>query len=153
MAARLRALILPAILVGLQPEKAIPVTPETMLRVISIGLAGLAGTLARYWLSGLIARRFGETFPTGTLVVNVVGCFLAGFLAYSLFERFLVSETSRTMVMIGFLGGFTTFSSFGLQSFNLLRDGEVTLALLNIGLSNIAGLLMIWLGFTVAKIL
>jgi fluoride exporter len=123
-----------------------------MVRVISIGVAGLVGTLARYWLSGFIARRFGETFPTGTLVVNIAGCFLAGFLSYSLFERFLVSETVRTVVLIGLLGGFTTFSSFGLQTFNLLRDGELGLAFLNLAVSNVVGLTMVWLGFTVAKI-
>jgi fluoride exporter len=82
----------------------------------------------------------------------VIGCFAAGFLAYSLFERFLVSETMRTVLLIGLLGGFTTFSSFGLQTFNLLRDGEVGLALLNIAVSNIAGLAMVWLGFNLARI-
>ena len=123
-----------------------------MARLVSIGLAGFAGTLARYWLSGWIARRFGETFPTGTLTVNLAGCFVAGFLSYSLFERFLVSETVRTVLLIGVLGGFTTFSSFGLQTFNLLRDGEFGLALLNVAVSNVAGLTMVWLGFTIAKI-
>ena len=123
-----------------------------MARLISIGFAGFAGTLARYWLSGWIARRFGETFPAGTLIVNIAGCFAAGFLSYSLFERFLVSETVRTILLIGLLGGFTTFSSFGLQTLNLLRDGEFGLALLNVAVSNVAGLTMVWLGFTIAKI-
>jgi len=77
-----------------------------MQKVFLIGLAGLIGTLGRYALSGLIARRFGETFPTGTLLVNVAGCFLAGFLFYLMQERFLVSQTMRTVVMIGLLGGF-----------------------------------------------
>ena len=123
-----------------------------MARLISIGLAGFAGTIARYWLSGFIARRFGETFPAGTLIVNIAGCFLAGFLSYSLFERFLVSEIVRTVVLIGLLGGFTTFSSFGLQTFNLLREGEIGLTLLNVAVSNVVGLTMVWLGFTVAKV-
>ena len=70
----------------------------------------------------------------GTLVVNLLGCFLAGLLSYLMFERFLLSQTTRTVLLIGLLGGFTTFSSFGLQSFNMLRDGEVGLALLNVGL-------------------
>ena len=59
----------------------------------------------------------------GTLVVNLLGCFLAGLLSYLMFERFLLSQTTRTVLLIGLLGGFTTFSSFGLQSFNMLRDG------------------------------
>jgi fluoride exporter len=123
-----------------------------MQRIIFIGLAGGAGTLLRYWLSDWTARRFGETFPTGTLAVNLVGCFLAGLLFYLLFDRFLISPTVRTVLLIGFLGGFTTFSSFGLQTFTLLRDGELGLALFNIALSNVGGLLLVWVGYSLAKI-
>lgn len=123
-----------------------------MLKILLIGLAGLIGTLGRYALSGLIARRFGETFPTGTLVVNVVGCFLAGLLFYLMQERFLINQTTRTVVMIGFLGGFTTFSSFGLQTFSLIRDGEFWFAAVNIAASNVLGLLLVWLGYTLGKV-
>jgi len=124
-----------------------------MQRVLLIGIAGLLGTIGRYALSGIVARRFGETFPTGTLVVNVIGCFLAGALFYILQERFLVNPVVRTATMIGFLGGFTTFSSFGLQTFNLLRDGEFLLASFNVVASNVLGLLTVWAGYTVAKLL
>jgi fluoride exporter len=124
-----------------------------MQRIAFIGLAGLVGTLGRYWLSGMVARRFGETFPTGTLLVNVVGCFLAGLLFYVMQERYLVNDTLRTVILIGFLGGFTTFSSFGLQTFTLLRNGEFGLAMLNIIVSNLLGLLMVWAGYTLAKVL
>jgi CrcB protein len=124
-----------------------------MLRLIFIGFAGFAGTLMRYWLSDWTARRYGETFPTGTLVVNMLGCFLTGLLFYLMFDRYLVSPTVRTVVLIGLLGGFTTFSSFGLQTFTLLRDGELALALFNIAISNIGGLLMVWVGYSLAKIL
>jgi CrcB protein len=120
-------------------------------RLLLIGLAGLLGTLARYALSGFIARRFGETFPTGTLVVNIVGCFLAGFLFYLMQERFLVNDIVRTAIMIGFLGGFTTFSSFGLQTFTLLRDGEMGLATMNVLVSNVVGLLTVWAGYSLAR--
>jgi CrcB protein len=120
-------------------------------RLLLIGLAGFVGTLARYWLSGWAARRFGETFPAGTLIVNLLGCFLAGLMAYLMFERFVISPTARTVLLIGLLGGFTTFSSFGLQSFNLVRDGEVGLALANILVSNTGGIFMVWLGYSVAK--
>jgi CrcB protein len=123
-----------------------------MQKVLLIGLAGLGGTLGRYALSGVIARRFGETFPTGTLVVNIVGCFLAGFLFYLMQERFLVSDTMRTVVMIGLLGGFTTFSSFGLQTFTLLRDGELWFAAVNTVASNLLGLLMVWAGYMLARV-
>ena len=121
-----------------------------MSRIILIGLAGFVGTLARYWLSGVVGRRYGETFPYGTFVVNAIGCLLAGFLFYLMFDRFPASSTSRSVIFIGLLGGFTTFSSFGLQSFALLRDGEIFLALLNIGLSNFAGLFLVWAGYKLA---
>jgi CrcB protein len=124
-----------------------------MQRLIFIGLAGFAGTLMRYWLSEWTARRFGETFPTGTLVVNLIGCFLGGLFFSLMFDRYLVSPTVRTVILIGLLGGFTTFSSFGLQTFTLLRDGEMGLALFNIAISNVGGLLMVWVGYSLAKIL
>lgn len=124
-----------------------------MQRWILIGLAGFAGTLLRYGLSGWIARRFGETFPLGTLIVNLVGCFLAGLLFYLMFDRYLINQTVRIVLIIGLLGGFTTFSSFGLQTFTLLRDGEMGLALLNIAASNLGGLLMVWVGYSLARIL
>lgn len=109
--------------------------------------------MIRYWLSEWTARRFGETFPAGTLIVNLAGCFLAGLLFYLMFERYLVSPTVRVVVLIGLLGGFTTFSSFGLQTFALLRDGEMGLALFNIAVSNVGGLLMVWVGYSLAKII
>src|SRR5258705_858869 len=124
-----------------------------MQRFLIIGLAGLLGTLGRYGLSGIVARRFGETFPTGILVVNVFGCFLAGFLFHLMYERFLINEVVRTAIMIGFLGGFTTFSSFGLQTFTLLTDGELGLATLNVLASNIAGVLTVWAGYSAARVI
>jgi fluoride exporter len=124
-----------------------------MQKIILIGLAGLIGTLCRYWLSGLVARQYGETFPWGTLVVNVMGCFLAGSLFYLMEERFLVRPTLRTVILIGLLGGFTTFSSFGLQTFTLLREGEFALAALNVTLSNVLGLVMLWAGYSLVKAL
>jgi CrcB protein len=124
-----------------------------MPRFLLIGLAGFVGTLARYWLSGVVARRYGETFPYGTFAVNALGCLLAGFLFYLMYDRFLTSPTSRSVVFIGLLGGFTTFSSYGLQTFSLLRDGEIFLALLNVGLSNMAGLFLLWAGYKLAGLI
>jgi len=121
-----------------------------MPRMIWIGLAGFAGTLLRYWLSGAVAKRYGETFPYGTLAVNAFGCLLAGALFHLMYERFLTSPTVRSMVFIGLLGGFTTFSSYGLQTFTLLRDGELLLALINIAASNVAGLFLVWIGYRLA---
>jgi CrcB protein len=122
-----------------------------MIRLLLIGLAGFAGTLGRYWMSGVVARRYGETFPFGTLTVNLAGCFIIGLLFYLMQERFLVSENVRSIVLIGFLGGFTTFSSLGLQTFTLLRDNEIALATLNVAASNVFGVFLVWAGYTLAK--
>jgi CrcB protein len=116
-------------------------------KTILIALAGLVGTLVRYWLAGFVARQYGETFPWGTLTVNLVGSFLAGAMYYLAQERFLMSPTLRTIIFIGLLGGFTTFSSYGLQTFTLLRDGQIGLATLNVAVSNVLGLLMVWAGY------
>jgi CrcB protein len=120
---------------------------------LSIGFAGFIGTLLRYWLSGVVARRYGETFPYGTLVVNSVGCFVIGFLFYFFYDRALASPTSRTALFVGLLGGFTTFSSYGLQTFTLLRDGEVFLAVVNVVASNLIGLALVWVGYSLAKVI
>src|SRR5262245_31292389 len=95
-----------------------------MSKTILIGIAGLTGTLLRYWVSGFVARQSGETFPWGTLVVNIVGCLIAGAVFHLTEERAFFNPTFRTVILIGLLGGFTTFSSFGLQTFTLLRDGS-----------------------------
>jgi len=122
-----------------------------MTRTILIGIAGLIGTLLRYWLSGFVTRQSGETFPWGTLAVNVVGCLIAGAVFYLAEERALFDPTLRTVILIGLLGGFTTFSSYGLQTFTLLRDGAFGLATLNLLISNVLGVLMVWAGYSLAR--
>ena len=122
-----------------------------MPRLLLVGLGGFVGTVIRYWLSDFIARRYGEQFPLGTLAVNAIGCFLAGLLFYFLFDRFPASSNVRSVIFIGLLGGFTTFSAYGMQTFALIRDGEMTLALLNIMVSNVLCLLLVWFGYSLAK--
>jgi len=124
-----------------------------MQKTILIGLAGLVGTLLRYWLSGFVARQYGETFPWGTMAVNLIGCLVTGMVFYLTEERFLINPAVRTVILIGLLGGFTTFSSYGLQTFTLLRDGEFGLATLNVAVSNVFGLLMVWVGYVLGKAL
>ena len=124
-----------------------------MQKTIFIAFAGLVGTLVRYWLSGFVARQYGETFPWGTFVLNLIGSFLAGAIYYIADERFLISPTLRTIILIGLLGGLTTFSSYGLQTFTLLRDGEFGLATFNVAVSNVVGLLMVWAGYVSSKAL
>jgi fluoride exporter len=119
--------------------------------LVMIGSA--IGGVTRYWLSGVVARCIGETFPWGTLIVNVSGCFAIGFFATITAPEdgrvFLDSET-RQFVMIGLCGGYTTFSSFGLQTLNLMRGGEAFAALANIGLSLGLCLFAVWLGHVAA---
>lgn len=124
-----------------------------MGKLLLIGLAGFVGTLGRYGLSSVAAKPYGETFPLGTLAVNLIGCFLVGLLFHLMQERLVVSQNLRTIILVGLLGGFTTFSSFGLQTFTLLQDGEFGFAALNLGVSNVLGLLLVWAGYTLARVL
>ena len=123
-----------------------------MRQLILIGLAGFVGTVARFGLSEFVAERIGGSFPWGTLVVNVIGCFLAGFFFCILQERTSGNEVIRTVLMVGFLGGLTTFSAFGLQTFTLLKNSQVGLALLNLLVSNLIGLAMVWAGYSTARL-
>ena len=120
-----------------------------------IALGSALGGVARYWLSGVVARRFGESFPVGTLIVNVTGSAVIGFVA-TLSDpggRLLMRVTARQFVMLGVLGGYTTFSSFSLQTLNLARDGEWVYASANVVLSVILCLLAVWLGQVVARMI
>lgn len=111
-------------------------------------LGGALGTGARFWVSGAVARHFGEFFPLGTLAVNVTGSFIIGFFA-TLTEpggTFLVTPMSRQFFMIGVCGGYTTFSSFSLQTLDLVREGDFLRAGLNAVLSLVCCLVAVWLG-------
>lgn len=124
-----------------------------MRQTLLVGLAGLVGTLARYWLAGRVAARYGEEFPWGTLFVNVSGCFVAGVLFQLTSERALIAEPWRTALLVGLLGGFTTFSAYGLQTFGLLRDGHFALAAANVAAANVLGLLVVWAGYALTRAL
>jgi len=115
-------------------------------------LGSALGGGARYWCSGFTANHFGETFPMGTLLVNVIGSFIIGFFATATGPdgRFLVRTEMRQFVMVGLCGGYTTFSSFSLQTLNLVRDGEMGLAAANIALSFVLCLVAVWLGHVAA---
>jgi len=122
---------------------------------IWIMIGSALGGGARYWCSGFAASRIGETFPWGTLMVNVIGSFVIGFFATLTAPdgRFLVGTTARQFVMVGICGGYTTFSSFSLQTLNLARDGEWFRACANIGLSVVLCMLAVWLGLVAAAAL
>jgi fluoride exporter len=111
-------------------------------------LGSALGGVARYWLSGLAAHHIGETFPIGTLFVNVTGSFVIGFFATLTGPdgRVFVGTDARQFVMTGVCGGYTTFSSFSLQTLNLARDGEMALAGANAVVSLALCLVAVWLG-------
>jgi CrcB protein len=108
-----------------------------MLAYLWIGIGSALGGMARYWCSGFVAARFGETFPWGTIAVNVIGSFVIGFFATVSGPdgRLMVPSLARQFVMIGVCGGYTTFSSFSLQTLSLVRDGQWLAAAGNIILS------------------
>jgi CrcB protein len=117
-----------------------------------IAVGSAIGGVARFWVSGVAARMFGETFPWGTMIVNVIGSFLIGLIATLSAPdgRIFMSSTTRLALMAGVLGGFTTFSSFSIQTLNLLNDGQWTAAGANIVGSVMLCLLAVWAGHILA---
>lgn len=124
-----------------------------MMKLLYIGLGGFFGSVGRYLASGLAQKLFPSliNFPVGTLVVNVSGCLMIGFLSGLAEQRQLFSPELRMMVFIGFLGGFTTFSTFGFESFSLARDQQYFSTFLNVLLHIILGLPAVWLGHIITR--
>ncbi|MBI4706496.1 MAG: fluoride efflux transporter CrcB [Candidatus Omnitrophica bacterium] len=123
-----------------------------MLRFFLVAAGGAIGTGCRYLLSGLDYKLSGGIFPVSTIFINLLGSFVIGIL-WGLFERSAISPNMRMFVFIGVLGGFTTFSTFCLENFNLIRDGELRIALWNILFSNLFGLLFVFIGFAISRYL
>ena len=121
---------------------------------LAVMFGGALGTGMRMWLSTFLAVRYGETFPVGTLAVNVTGCFIIGAFAAMTGPggMIMTSPVTRQFVTIGVLGGFTTFSSFGMQTFSLFSDGDWLRAGLNVVLSLVLCLLAVWLGHLAASL-
>jgi CrcB protein len=117
-----------------------------------IAVGSALGGMARYWCSGFVANAIGETFPWGTLVINIAGSFVIGFFATltGADGRYIVNPDIRQFVMVGICGGYTTFSSFSLQTLNLARDGDFFHAGANIVLSVVLCLVAVWLGYLAA---
>jgi len=123
-----------------------------MLMYLWVAIGGAVGSVGRFWLSGLIANRFGGTFPWGTIIVNITGCLVIGFFntLTGTEGRWLVPPAARTFFMIGICGGYTTFSSFSLQTLNFVNDGEWLYAGANILYSVALCLAGVWLGHALA---
>ena len=124
-----------------------------MIKVLLVGIGGLVGAIARYGISGLVHRLYNGSFPLGTLTVNVLGCFVIGAVMTLVDDRQFFSPHVRVFVMIGLLGSLTTFSTFGYETFELMRDHMLHLALFSVLTNVILGITAVILGRAVMKMI
>jgi len=122
-----------------------------LIRYLVVFVGGGVGALARYIAASAIMNRFGGPFPLGTLVINVTGSFLIGFLMTMLTERFHLDPIWRLLLVVGFLGGYTTFSSFEWETFTAVREGALWNGMLNVVSSVMLGYVAVWLGVFLAR--
>ena len=123
-----------------------------MFKLFIIGCGGFIGAVARYGLSGWVHRNNMSDFPYGTLTVNVIGCLLIGALSYLVEDRILLNPHMRAFLLIGILGAFTTFSTFGYETVELMGDGRMAAALFNVLANVVIGLIAVWIGRTVLRV-
>lgn len=123
-----------------------------MLQIILIGFGGAIGALSRYTISNLISKSFQTNFPLGTLGINLLGCLIIG-ITWQYSEHYSIEKNIRLFFFVGLLGAFTTFSTFGLESLHLFKDGYLKSALINIFLSNMLGIILVLLGIYIYKII
>lgn len=121
--------------------------------IFYVGAGGFLGANARYWLGGWISDRYGAVFPYATLVINITGSFILGLFITLITERYIAPPALRLAVAIGFVGAYTTFSTFEYETLALLRSGSLLRALLNVVLSVVAGFIAVWLGARLARFL
>jgi len=124
-----------------------------MMNVVLIGIGGAVGAVSRYAIALWIGQRWGRGFPLGTFVINVSGSFLIGLLMTLMVDRFTVDPRWRLLLVVGFLGAYTTFSTFEYETGALLKDGEWAFAMLNVILSVVAGFIALKLGEMAGKII
>ena len=122
-----------------------------MTKYLIVGVGGFFGAIARFWLGGFISMKMGARFPYGTFVINCTASFLIGLIITILAERTHWSPNWRYLIPIGFIGAYTTFSTFEYETFRSLQDGEILLAGLNVGLSVALGFASVWLGVIAAR--
>ena len=122
-----------------------------MIRYLLVVIGGGTGALARYVAASAIMTRFGGRFPLGTLVINVTGSFLIGFLMTMLTERLQLDPRWRLLLVVGFLGGYTTFSSFEWETYTTVREGGLWTGMLNVGSSVMLGYVAVSLGSMLAR--
>ncbi|MBN2594199.1 MAG: fluoride efflux transporter CrcB [Sedimentisphaerales bacterium] len=122
-------------------------------KILFLSLSGAFGTLARYWLSGVIQKLISTEFPLGTAAINIIGCLFFGFFWAFMENRLSVSGQMRTFVFIGFFGAFTTFSSFAFETSQLLNESQWLWASVNILFQNLIGITGLITGLTIGKLL
>jgi fluoride exporter len=120
-------------------------------RLLWLSVTGAAGTLCRYWLDGLVQRILGDRFPWGILVVNVVGCFLFGLVWPLAEQRLVIKPETRIIILTGFMGAFTTFSTFTFETAQFMRDSQWLLAAANIVAQIVLGLAFLFLGLALGS--
>ena len=123
-----------------------------MLKIMMVAVGGGIGATTRYLVSTWAAEKFGTNFPYGTLIVNVVGCFIIGAFMTLTTERLIVSPYWRLLVTVGFVGGLTTFSSYSYETFKLLQDADIMMAMYNLLSNVIIGFFATWLGISMARL-
>ncbi len=124
-----------------------------MQAVFLIALAGAAGALSRYGVGLWVHRQLGDQFAYGTLLVNIIGCLVLGFVLELESQTPWVNQATRMFLAVGFLGAFTTFSTFGFETMKYLQNGSPHLALLNVAANLLLGLLAVWMGWMLARLL
>ncbi|HAY85271.1 MAG TPA: fluoride efflux transporter CrcB [Chloroflexi bacterium] len=123
-----------------------------MYNLLILGLGGFFGAISRYMLSEYVQNLFKQTaFPYGTLAVNILGCFVLGLLTHAAGAKGLLDAQTRLFLMVGFVGAFTTFSTFSLESASLFQSGQNAAGMLNILTSNLLGLVFVFIGQSVAS--
>jgi len=123
-----------------------------LLKYIAVGAGGFLGAIARYTLGVYIGSRYGVRFPLGTFVINVSGSFLIG-LILTLLARTTASAYWRYLIPIGFIGAYTTFSTFEYETLRAIQDGQLMTGLLNVGLSLVVGFIAVWAGASIGRVL
>jgi CrcB protein len=124
-----------------------------LFKYVVVGMGGFLGAVARFWLGVYIGNRMGSRFPYGTFVINISGSFLIGLVLTVLAERSTLSPNWRYLIPIGFIGAYTTFSTFEFETLRTMQDGQIAMGLLNIFGSVLAGFIAVWLGVITAKLL
>jgi CrcB protein len=122
-----------------------------LIKYLVVGIGGFLGAIARFWLGAYVANQMGTRFPYGTFVINISGSFCIGLIMTLLTERSNLSPNWRYLIPVGFIGAYTTFSTFEYETLRNFQDGQAAVGLLNVGLSLLVGFIAVWLGVVLGR--